>query len=406
MDRPLLVLNAGSSSIKFAVYADVDTQDLATIWRGKVSSIGSAGARLTAQRHGGKRIERVIKASIHEEALSALLAWLDDEFAGIPLHAAGHRVVHGGVNFSAPVVVTPGTLRELQALCPLAPLHQPHNLHGIEALATIRPQLPQVACFDTAFHCSMPEVAQVFALPRQITAAGVRRYGFHGLSYEYIADTLPAILGGRADGRVVVAHLGNGVSLCALYRRTSIATTMSFSPLDGIPMATRSGALDPGAVFYLQQTMGMDVDELAKLLHYEAGLLGVSGISGDMRRLLASAEPDARKAVELFVYHVVRAVGSLAAALGGIDALVFTAGIGENAAAVREQVCAGCAWLGIAFDPAANAHNGPCISRTDSPVSAWVIPTDEEIVIARHTLRLVTGARAAGRSKEGEHHGR
>jgi acetate kinase len=243
----------------------------------------------------------------------------------------------------------------------------------------------------------MPEEAQVFALPRQITATGVRRYGFHGLSYEYIADTLPEFLGEMADGRVVIAHLGNGVSLCAINRRVSIATTMSFSPLDGIPMATRSGALDPGAMLYLQQTMGMDVDEVAQLLNYEAGLLGVSGISGDMRRLLASAEPDAREAIELFVYHVVRAIGSLAAALSGIDALVFTAGIGENAATIREQVCKGCAWLGIAFDPEGNVRNGPCISRTGSPVSAWVIPTDEEIMIARHTLRLLPGAGVAGR---------
>lgn len=402
MDRSLLVLNAGSSSIKFAVYTDTDVYDLTPLWRGKVEAIGSVDARLIAQGHGGGRIERVIKAPIHEEALSALLAWLDDEFAGIPLHAAGHRVVHGGINFSAPVVVTSETLRELQALCPLAPLHQPHNLRGIEALAMLRPQLPQVACFDTAFHRSMPEVAQTFALPRQITAAGVRRYGFHGLSYAYIADTLPEFLGEMADGRVVVAHLGNGASLCAMDRRASIATTMSFSPLDGIPMATRSGALDPGAVLYLQQTMGMDVDEVAQLLNFEAGLLGVSGISGDMRQLLASAEPDAREAVELFVYHVIRAIGSLAAALGGIDALVFTAGIGENAAAIREKVCAGCAWLGIAIDPEANARNGPCISRTGSPVSAWVIPTDEEIMIARHTLRLIAGTCVAGRSNQGE----
>lgn len=391
MDKALLLLNSGSSSIKFAVYDD--TGSFTCLWRGGVESIGADDARLLAQSEVGEQIDQAIAAPNHDSALNVLLTWLDDACAGIPLRAAGHRVVHGGVNFSAPVLVTPQIQRELQTLCPLAPLHQPHNLHGIEVLARLRPQLPQIACFDTAFHHNMPALAQLFALPREITEAGVRRYGFHGLSYEYIADVLPQYLDEMADGRVVVAHLGHGASLCALRQRNSIATTMSFSPLDGVPMATRSGTIDPSVVLYLQQTMGMDVEQVAQMLNHRAGLLGVSGVSSDMRELLASADTDARLAVDLFVYHVVRAIGSLSAALGGLDALVFTAGIGENAVAVRERICTGCGWLGIALDAEANARQAPCISRAGSAVSAWVIPTNEELMIARHTLRLVSSPR-------------
>lgn len=391
MHSPVLVLNTGSSSVKFAVYDG--TPEMPVTLRGKVDVIGSEEARLTVRYANGVRTARPIAAHHHDAALETLLRWLDEALEGAALQAAGHRVVHGGNRFSDPVRIGQDVLDDLRALCDLAPLHQPHNLRGIEALAELRPDLPQIACFDTAFHATLPEVARVFALPRELTAAGVRRYGFHGLSYEYIAGVLPDYLGAHAERRVVVAHLGHGASLCALHRRTSVATTMSFSPLDGIPMATRSGALDPGAVLHLQQQMGMSVDEVARLLNHRSGLLGVSGISGDMRELLDNPAPQAREAIALFVYHTVGAIGSLAAALGGIDALVFTAGIGENAPTVREAICRGCAWLGIVPDPEANARHGPCITLPDAAVSAWVIPTDEESVIAGHTLRLATATR-------------
>ena len=388
MDKAILVLNSGSSSIKFAVYGVAN--DLYCLWRGTVDAIGENNSRLLAHDAAGEKSELGITASDHDQALTALIEWIEGAIKGIPLFAAGHRVVHGGASFSAPVIAAPDVQRELQMLCPLAPLHQPHNLHGIEVLSHIRPQLPQVACFDTAFHRNMPEVAQLFALPQEITDAGVRRYGFHGLSYEYIAEVLPQYLGESANGRVIVAHLGHGASLCALQQCRSIATTMSFSPLDGVPMATRCGAIDPSVVLYLQQTLDMSVEEVAHLLNYRSGLLGVSGVSSDMRDLLASTESKAQLAVELFAYHVVRAVGSLAAALGGLDALVFTAGIGENAAPIRARICDGSTWLGIALDTKANLLNRACISLPESKVSAWVIPTNEELMIARHTQRLVS----------------
>ena len=388
MDKAILVLNSGSSSIKFAVYGVAN--DLYCLWRGNVDAIGENNSHLLAHDAAGEKYELGITASDHDQAFSVLIEWIESVIQGLSLVAAGHRVVHGGSNYSAPVNVTHEIQRDLQTLCPLAPLHQPHNLHGIEVLSRIRPQLPQVACFDTAFHRKMPEVAQMFALPQEITDAGVRRYGFHGLSYEYIAEVLPQTLGESANGRVIVAHLGHGASLCALQQCRSIATTMSFSPLDGIPMATRCGAIDPSVVLYLQQTMGMGVEEVAHLLNYRSGLLGVSGVSSDMRDLLASTESKAQLAVELFAYHVVRGVGSLAAALGGLDALVFTAGIGENAAPIRARICDGSTWLGIALDTKANLLNRACISLPESKVSAWVIPTNEELMIARHTQRLVS----------------
>jgi acetate kinase len=388
MNRAILVLNSGSSSVKFAVYQD--TEDLPCLWRGMVESIATDDARMLARSETGQQIDRGINAPDHDSALNILLDWLEETLAESTIHAAGHRVVHGGMNYSEPVRLTPDRLQDLQKLCSLAPLHQPHNLHGIEVLTRLRSELPQVACFDTAFHRNMPEEAQLFALPREITEAGVRRYGFHGLSYEYIADVLPEYLGAAADGRVVVAHLGHGASLCALKQRSSIATTMSFSPLDGVPMATRSGSIDPSVVFYLQQTMGMSLDDVTQLLNHRAGLLGVSGISNDMRELLESTNPHARMAVDLFVYQVIRAIGSLAAALGGLDALVFTAGIGENAATIRKMICHGCSWFGLELDLQANTQHGPRISLPDSTVSAWAIATNEELMIARHTSRLVT----------------
>ncbi len=303
--------------------------------------------------------------------------------------AAGHRVVHGGERFAAPVLVNQEVLQALQALVPLAPLHQPHNLDAIRALAHVKPGIPQVACFDTAFHRTQPAVAQAFALPQELTEAGIARYGFHGLSYEYIARVLPGIAGETGRGRVVVAHLGNGASMCALQGGRSIATTMSFTALDGLPMGTRSGSLDPGVILYLLSERGMDVAALTDLLYHRSGLLGMSGLSSDMRALLASNASSARAAIDVFVYRIRRELGSLVAALGGLDALVFTAGIGEHAAPIRARVCEQTAWLGIRLDPEANARGGPRISGPDSSVSVWMIPTNEELMIAEHTVALL-----------------
>jgi acetate kinase len=287
-------------------------------------------------------------------------------------------------------VVTPEVIGKLEKLVPLAPLHQPHNLAPIRALAQNRPDVPQVACFDTAFHRTQPEVAQAYALPRAITERGVRRYGFHGLSYEYIAGALPQAAPQVAGGRVVVAHLGNGSSMCALLGGRSVASTMGFTAVDGLVMGTRCGNIDPGVILYLIDELKMDARAVEDMIYKRSGLLGVSGISSDMRTLLASDEPAARFAVELFTYRIGRELGSLAAALGGIDALVFTAGIGEHAPLVRERVCRLAGWLGVELDPAANGADGPRISTAASRVSAWVIPTNEELMIARHTA-AVTG---------------
>ena len=294
-------------------------------------------------------------------------------------------MVHGGIEFSAPVRVNAAVLDALARLVPLAPLHQPHNLAAIRAVAARAPELPQVACFDTAFHTGQPPLAQAFALPRRLTEAGLRRYGFHGLSYEYIAHLLPSVDVRAASGRTVVAHLGNGASMCALAAGRSAASTMGFTALDGLPMGTRCGAIDPGVLLYLLEHEGMDARALEKLLYHESGLLGVSGVSSDMRALLASDDAHAREAVDLFVYRIVRELGSLAAALGGLDALVFTAGIGENAPSIRSRVCRAAAWLGIELDENANARGGPRISSAGSRTSAWVLPTYEELMIALHT---------------------
>ena len=295
---------------------------------------------------------------------------------------------HGGLKYLEPVRIDAGVLAELERLIPLVPLHQPYNLAPIKALRERRPEMPQVACFDTAFHRTQPAVAQAFALPRAYTEKGIRRYGFHGISYEYIASVLPQYDARAAGGRVVVAHLGNGSSLCALRNGRSVATTMGFSSLDGLPMGTRCGSLDPGVILLFLDHLHMDARAIEAMLYKESGLLGVSGISSDMRTLLASSDPRAAEAVDLYVYRIGRELGSLAAALGGLDALVFTAGIGENSAAIRARVCRDAAWLGVELDEAANEAGGPRISRSDSRVAAWVIPTNEELMIARHTDRL------------------
>ena len=391
--RAILVLNAGSSSIKFSVFGTEEDR-LSPLYGGEIEGIGvrphfvvrDASGQSVADTHPTQEQGRPLG---HHDLLVTALEWLDRHAEGMIVAAAGHRVVHGGERFAAPVLVNQEVLQALQALVPLAPLHQPHNLDAIRALAHVKPGIPQVACFDTAFHRTQPAVAQAFALPQELTEAGIARYGFHGLSYEYIARVLPGIAGETGRGRVVVAHLGNGASMCALQGGRSIATTMSFTALDGLPMGTRSGSLDPGVILYLLSERGMDVAALTDLLYHRSGLLGMSGLSSDMRALLASNASSARAAIDVFVYRIRRELGSLVAALGGLDALVFTAGIGEHAAPIRARVCEQTAWLGIRLDPEANARGGPRISGPDSSVSVWMIPTNEELMIAEHTVALL-----------------
>jgi acetate kinase len=389
----ILVLNAGSSSIKFLLFAD-QAGRLQPQLRGQIAGIHTAPrfsahdprGRIVAEQDWGEG-----SALGHEGAVAHIAEFLGGHEGELALHAVGHRVVHGGREFARPVRLHPEVVDVLETLVPLAPLHQPHNLAPIRLLFERRPDLPQVACFDTAFHATNPDLAQRFALPEELHEAGVRRYGFHGLSYEYIASVLPDFDPRAAAGRTVVCHLGNGSSMCALEASRSIASTMGFTALEGLPMGTRSGALDPGVLLYLMDERGMDARAIEQLLYERSGLLGVSGVSSDMRKLVASEEPRAKLAVDLYVYRIRRELGSLAAALGGLDALVFTAGIGENSAAIRERVCRDAAWLGARLDASANGAGGPRISATGSPVSAWVIPTNEELVIARETQRLVGG---------------
>jgi acetate kinase len=394
----ILTLNAGSSSIKFALFAREATIPRQPVLVGQIDGIGAAGqaAHLKAKDAAGKTLDDAdldldgLALTPHQAALRHLIDWLHSHEAGWRIAGVGHRVVHGAQQFSTPVVLDTAMIEALRGFIPLAPLHQPHNLAGIDAMRAALPGLPQVACFDTAFHRSQPDVAQLFALPRAITAEGVRRYGFHGLSYEYIADVLPQHLGDeRANGRVIVAHLGNGASMCAMQGRRSQASTMGFTAVDGLMMGTRTGNLDPGVLLYLMDYRKMDVKALTNLLYKESGLLGVSGISQDMRVLLDSPAPEAREAVDLFCYRIVREIGSLAAALGGLDALVFTGGIGEHGAPVRERVCACLGWLGVELDAGKNAANAAKISTSNSQVDVCVIPTNEEWIIARHTAGLI-----------------
>jgi acetate kinase len=388
----ILVLNAGSSSLKFSVFPGHERPSRhGIICEGEYEGIGHRVHFTAKDRNRTTLVDEYLTDGLsHEDALAALLGWLQDHFHDNQLVAAGHRVVHGGSRYTAPVVIDVAVIAELRRLIPLAPLHQPHNLAAIEALARLHSALPQVACFDTAFHHTQSEVATAFALPRRLAADGIRRYGFHGLSYEYIASVLPDLLGPEAaDGRIVVAHLGSGASLCAISKRKSVATTMGFTALDGLVMSRRSGSLDPGVVLYLMQEKGMTAADVSNLLYNESGLLGVSGISDDMRTLLASDEPAAKQAVALFVYRIGRELGSMAAAIGGIDALVFTAGIGEHAAEIRRRVCDDAAWLGLDLDQSANIAGAALITRQGSRASAWVIPTDEDLMIALHTWTLL-----------------
>ena len=395
----IVVINAGSSSVKFALYAARDDRSPDEIARGEIEGIGTAPHFFAKDKSGAllaeKRWEAGGRAGLHE-LLKTLIDWIERHLGPGRLIAAGHRVALGGLEHSKPVRIDAAVLEKLRALVPLAPLHQPHNLEPIEILGRLHPALPQVACFDTAFHRTMPTVADLYGLPRPLIEAGARRYGFHGLSYEYIAGVLPGIDPKAAAGRTVVAHLGSGASMCALLGGRSVATTMGFSPLSGLVMGTRPGELDPGIVIWLLRERGMDVRRVEAMLYRDSGLMGVSGVSSDMRVLLESENPRAKEAVDLFVYRVCRELGSLAAALEGLDALVFTAGIGENAAAVRAAVCRQSAWLGIALDEAANARGGPRISAADSAVNVWVVPTDEEMTIARHTAAIIASQSVQG----------
>lgn len=388
----IAVLNAGSSSIKFSLFAQAG-DDLTLKLRGQVESIHTA-PRFVAKSASAETISTHAwnegTELGHAGALDFIVAFARDQLDGLNLKGLGHRVVHGGLAYSKPVLVNAKVLHDLEQYIPLAPLHQPHNLTPIRLMLERRPELPQVACFDTAFHRAQPELAQMFALPKELHDAGVRRYGFHGLSYEYIASRLPQLDATASKGRTVVLHLGNGASMCALSGGRSVASTMGFTAVDGLPMGTRCGALDPGVILYLMDQRGMDARAIEKLIYNESGLLGVSGISSDMRELLASEEPRAKLAVDLYVYRIARELGSLAAALGGLDALVFTGGIGENSAEIRERICRDANWLGVQLDDAANLSGGPRISTAASKTTAWVLPTNEELMIARHT-RLVLG---------------
>jgi len=381
--RAILALNAGSSSLKFALFKVGLSLDMTA--KGEIENLDAAPHFVAYDATGAKLAETHGATSDFAATLGNLLKFVDAHLGDARLGAVGHRVVHGGVAHVAPEMVTPSLLAALDALVSLDPLHLPHNIAPMRALASARPKLAQVACFDTAFHHTMPREASHFALPRALTEAGVRRYGFHGLSYEFIVEQLKTSAPALAKGRVIVAHLGAGASLCAIRNGASVATTMSFSPLDGLVMATRCGALDPAVVLYLARA-GKSVAEIEDLLYRQSGLLGVSGISGDMRVLIASKDPRAREALDLFTYRAAVEIGGLAAALGGLDGLVFTAGIGERAPTIRAEICARAAWLGLRLDASANDGNAPRIGAPDSQIDVRVIATDEEQMIARHTL--------------------
>ena len=388
MTSRLLTLNAGSSSVKFAVY-EIAGDTLTLQLRGQIAGIGAA-PRLEAKDAQGQALTFTASTiADHRAALAHLLGWLKQTGHGEGLAGAGHRVVHGGTDFTEHCRLTSDAIEQLAALEPLAPHHQPHNVAAIRALASQMPALPQVACFDTAFHATQPPEARRLALPRELTAKGLLRYGFHGLSYEYVTQRLRELTDGALPQKLVIAHLGNGASMCAVRDGRSIATTMGFSTLDGLIMATRIGALDPGVILHLMRAEGYGLKELEDLLYNKSGLLGLSGFSPDMRTLLASPEPAAREAVTQYCYRIGRELGSLAAALGGLDALVFTGGIGENAAPVRAAVCRDAAWLGIELESAANDVGDQLITTKTSRTAAWIVPTDEELVIAAHTRRLL-----------------
>ena len=394
MASGILTLNAGSSSLKFSFWHCETGMKLSELFRGEVEKIGIAPHLRARRPHGDTVADKDFGKDgaklTHEDLLHELFSWFSQYQRQNEIKAIGHRIVHGGNSFTAPVRIDDEVMEELSKLEPLAPLHQPHNLSGIRACASLAPRVPQVACFDTAFHHTMGPLARRLGLPRGYDEEGVRRYGFHGLSYEFIAQRLRTIDPDLARGRVIVAHLGNGASLCAMCEGRSIDTTMGFTTLDGLLMGTRPGTLDPGAVTYLMREHAMSAAEIEDVLYHRSGLVGVSGISSDMRTLLASGDSRAREAIDLFVFRAAREIGALTASLGGLDGLVFTAGIGEHAPEIRSRICAHCAWLGIVLDEHANDAAGPRITAQASRVHVYVIPTDEERMIAEHTVKHIS----------------
>lgn len=391
MDDFALVLNAGSSSLKFCVFQRPAEKNWRLEARGQIEGIGTSPRLSVKGADGAKLADEKLADSIRDgrDAIDVLAGWLRSKYGGAKVLGVGHRVVHGGAQYAGPTIVNEEVLTQLHKLVPLAPLHQPHNLAAIEAVYDRLPGVPQVACFDTSFHRGHETVAELIPLPREIRKDGLQRYGFHGLSYEYVASVLPDVAPEIAKQKVIVAHLGSGASLCALDNGKSIDTTMGFTAVDGLCMGTRPGALDPGVVLYLFQSLGLSAKQVETILYKKSGLLAISEISNDMRDLLGRTEPEARLAVDYFVYRVAKEIGALAAALGGVDGLVFTAGIGENSAEIRSRVCKASAWLGIEIDDDANNRNATRISTAQSKVSVWVIPTNEELMIARHTGRLL-----------------
>jgi acetate kinase len=396
MSDAIAVLNAGSSSLKFSVF-DVSGDALELGARGQAEGLTTAPRFVAKDANGVVLDEKAWGegASVgHAGALDHLVAFLRRRLSDRRLVGIGHRVVHGGPEYAAPVRIDARVVDALDKYVPLAPLHQPHNLAPIRLLAERLPQVPQVACFDTAFHRRQPPVAQAFALPKSITDRGVLRYGFHGLSYEYVAGALPSVDAKAANGKTIVLHLGNGSSMCAIDRGRSVASTMGFTALDGLPMGTRCGSIDPGVLLWMMDELRMDARAIEKLVYHQSGLLGVSGVSSDMRTLEASDAPGAKAAIDLYVYRIGRELGSLAAALGGLDAIVFTAGIGENSRLVRERVCRDAAWLGVELDADANRRHAARISTAASRCAAYVVPTNEELMIASHTRRVLASERA------------
>jgi acetate kinase len=393
MSGCIAVINAGSSSIKFALFDASSNAD--TLFHGQIEGIGVSPHLKVKDAGGATLIERTWPADgfNHDAATREILSTARGLVSGTPVEGIGHRVVHGGTMFDAPIRLDRDVLAALAKLEPLAPLHQPHNLAPIRTIIEAAPHIPQVACFDTAFHRSQPIVAQSFALPRRFTDAGIRRYGFHGLSYEFLVSRMRDMCPEIASARVILAHLGNGASLCGVNRGRSVASTMGFTAVDGLMMGTRCGALDAGVILHLMRQYQMDAEELEDLIYRKSGLLGVSGISSDMRALRASSDPHAREAIDLFVHRIVRETGSLVAALDGVDAFVFSGGIGENDVATRTEVIERCGWMGAILDPDSNARGKGRISADTSSIPVWVIPTDEERLIARHTMRVLETGR-------------
>lgn len=392
MTAAVLVINAGSSSIKFALFSAHDRAVGERLYHGLLDGIG-VNPKLKIKNGADETLAdlELAQTAKHADGLTALLEWLNANSSGIDIVGIGHRVVHGGELYAQSQRITPEVFSSLETLIPLAPLHQPHNLNPIRVLSELKPAVPQVAAFDTAFHRTQPEVAQRFAIPRVLHEQGVKRYGFHGISYAYIAEQLPLVLGEKANGRVVVCHLGNGASLCAVKNRQSIATTMGFTPVDGLMMGTRCGLMDSGVIFYLVEQQGKSIKEVNTILNHQSGLLGVSGISSDIRDLEASKDPAAKEALELFAYRTVREIGSMVAALGGLDAIIFTAGIGENAINLRAAICEQLSWLGLEIDRDTNNCRGQRIkfSKAGSSIEAWVVPTNEEVMIAEDVLHIL-----------------